>query len=551
MRSFGRALVAGLVLLGAAAPGAQSQSAAELFKEALSREVGLRKTMDGLKEGDGPEPTLSKIRALVRDYEEAWRAHPTSGYSDNALWQGATLAADAFWHFGEAADRRTALRLYEVLTSRFRTSSRIREVPAQVERLKKATASAAGAAEAVTAPANTASLTAIRREVLPDALRVTFELDRETPFNDQRPGGAERVFLELRNVRPADAVKDARLSFAEDVVRQIRVGRPEGANVRVALDLLGAGEHSVYTLYNPYRIVMDFERTAATKAAVAIPKTAPGANWKTPSLAPVKEPARTAANEPAVAPRAPSANTAGGYSLSRQLGLGVARIVIDPGHGGHDPGAQVSGITESELVLDIALRLEKLLKKQTDVEVVMTRRANSFVALDERTAIANRAGADLFLSIHANASVNTSVRGIETYFLNFAPNPEAEAVAARENAGSSKTMRNLPDIVRTIALNNKLDESRDLATIVQGSLFDRLRKSDEDTKNLGVKQAPFMVLVGATMPAVLTEIAFITNEEEGQLIKTEKYRQQVAEALLLGIMNYQQTLKKPVAVAGR
>ena len=177
------------------------------------------------------------------------------------------------------------------------------------------------------------------------------------------------------------------------------------------------------------------------------------------------------------------------------------------------------GLSEADLVLDLALRLEKLLLKQPGVEVVMTRRSNVFVPLEERTAIANREGADLFLSIHANASEDDRVRGIETYFLNFAPNPAAEAIAARENAASARTMRQLPDIVKAIALNNKIDESRDFASLVQASMLDRLKRSNKSVKDLGVKQAPFMVLIGATMPSILAEISFLTNGQEAALLR--------------------------------
>ncbi len=202
------------------------------------------------------------------------------------------------------------------------------------------------------------------------------------------------------------------------------------------------------------------------------------------------------------------------------------------------------GMTEADVVLDVALRLEALLLKQPGVEVVLTRRADVFVPLDERTALANREGADLFLSIHANASEDDRARGIETYFLNFAPNPAAEAVAARENAASSRTMRQLPDIVRAIALNNKIDESRDFASFVQASMIDRLKKANKNVRDLGVKQAPFTVLVGATMPSVLAEIAFLTNQPEATLLRGNAYRQQIAEALFNGVMKYQRSLKE-------
>ena len=164
------------------------------------------------------------------------------------------------------------------------------------------------------------------------------------------------------------------------------------------------------------------------------------------------------------APAVPSKTPNGGPSVARQLGLGVSRIVIDPGHGGHDPGAQGKGITEADLVLDVALRLEKLLLKLPGTTVLLTRRTDDFVGLQERTAIANREGADLFLSIHANANSNLEASGVETYFLNFANNLNAASVAARENTASGQTMGALTDFVKAIALNNKLEESSDFAS---------------------------------------------------------------------------------------
>jgi N-acetylmuramoyl-L-alanine amidase len=241
----------------------------------------------------------------------------------------------------------------------------------------------------------------------------------------------------------------------------------------------------------------------------------------------------------------------GQFSLARQLGLGVSRVVIDAGHGGHDPGARANGLTEAELVLDVATRLRKLLQKEPAIEVTMTRDSDVFVPLEGRTAIANRESADLFLSIHANASRNSRARGVETYFLNFASNPEAEAVAARENSGSGRTMHSLPEIVRAIALNNKIDESRDFADMVQKSMVQRLSARNGAIRDLGVKQAPFVVLIGAGMPSVLAEISFLTHKQEGQLLKMSAYRQTIAEALFDAILRYQRSLKAKSAIAMR
>jgi N-acetylmuramoyl-L-alanine amidase len=204
-----------------------------------------------------------------------------------------------------------------------------------------------------------------------------------------------------------------------------------------------------------------------------------------------------------------------------------------------------NGVTEAELVLDVALRLEKLLAQIPGVEVVLTRRTNEYIPLEERTAMANREPrADLFLSIHANSHRQSAVRGIETYFLNFATNPDAEAVAARENAASVQTMGTLPAIVKAIALNNKIEESREFAALLQTSLVRRMRTQTSATRDLGVKQAPFVVLIGAQMPSVLTEIAFLTNRAEASLLKQPTYRQNIAQALRDAIVKYQGSLKR-------
>ena len=581
---------------GIAAPGDVSDPRSR-YTAIRGREDLVRRDMDAQPARSEPGHTVHRVRQVIAEYERMARAFPASGYSDNALWQAARLSADAFWAWGGETDRKAALRLFSALQSHFPTSSLNREVASQTKRLTAVPTAAdktLAASEPVSAPPMVFSmLKSIRREALPGALRVILELEREAGFQDERLPDPERVFIDLRRTNVAAGLKDAVLGFGDDVVKQVRVGRQDGNVTRVVLDLqTNAARHSVYALYNPYRVVIDVERLApgpmskSTPAVAALPvplepsakpltaatpvapppavsivaevksaalvdtkitKDSPGASWTAEPL----QARAVAASPPAAAPAAPAANLNGSFSLSRQLGLGISRIVIDAGHGGHDPGARVKGLNEAELVLDVALRLEKLLLAQPGVEVVLSRRSNVYVPLEERTAIANRAGADLFLSIHANASNNARARGIEMYFLNFAPNPEAEAIAARENAGASKTMHHLPDIVKAIALNNKIDESRDFASIMQTSMFDRLKRVNRETKNLGVKQAPFMVLIGATMPSVLAEISFLTNREEGALLKTANYRQQIADALFNGVMRYQKAQKATQAVAAR
>ena len=248
-----------------------------------------------------------------------------------------------------------------------------------------------------------------------------------------------------------------------------------------------------------------------------------------------------AASPGAVLTDAPITNTDGVYSLGRQLGLGVSRVVIDPGHGGYDPGARSDNLFEAAVVLDIAERLETKLLAE-GVEVVMTRRGDVYVALRARTDLANRVEADLFLSIHANSSDDPALRGIETYHLDFATDPTAQAVVARENAASGEHMRDLPDLVRAIAMDNKVNESRALAALVQRNLMAGVREVRPDVQDLGVKQAPFMVLIGATMPSVLTEISFLSNDESAAYLATAEYRNQIADALFCSIVEYQASL---------
>ena len=236
-------------------------------------------------------------------------------------------------------------------------------------------------------------------------------------------------------------------------------------------------------------------------------------------------------------PAPPTAD--GETSLLRALGLKIRRIVIDPGHGGHDSGTLgVGGIEEKEVVLDVALRLGKLLHDRLGAEIVYTRADDTFVPLETRTAIANEAQADLFISVHANSSPDTSSRGVEVYYLNFTSDPDAMRVASRENAVSTQSVHELSDLVKKIALKDKIEESRELATDVDESLFAGLAKGNDGLKNRGVKKAPFVVLIGANMPSILAEISFVTNATDAEELRRSAYRQRVAESIYAGVARY-------------
>lgn len=608
-----------------------ANSAKALYDQALARERQLRAA-----KGSRGAP-LSQLRAVIRDYEAIPRRFPRSGYADNALWNAANIAFDAHIRFGTRDDRDTAVRLLQFLVREYPASSltkdahaRLRRISAASPKLTKETPKATTRAAAATKPpatpppaatelananiavaddtaapvasASRVQVTNIQRTVLPEVVRVTIELDAEVAYNEEQLRNPDRLFFDLRGTQFGPGLAEGALQFEDgDIAREIRLGNQPAGVTRVVIDTRDVARHSLFTLYNPYRLVVDLYRQpsltrhAAPTAPTNVPTAAPppataaarGTSPAAPDAAPTASSASTAPAAPASAPAAtgvvaegrtaaaagappgererlpsttagpnavtlpapPESNSGGNYSLARQLGLGVSRIVIDAGHGGHDPGSLGQGIREAELVLDVALRLEKLLKAEGNIDVVMTRRTDVFVDLEERTRIANRHNADLFLSIHANSSRRRTAQGVETFFLNFATTSDAEEVAARENSAARGSMRQLPDIVKAITLNNKVDESRDLAETVQKHIVQRLRRTYSDLPDRGVKQAPLVVLIGASMPSVLAEIGFISTPEEGQRLKTSTYRQEIAEALRDAVLRYQRSLKAVVTQA--
>ena len=229
----------------------------------------------------------------------------------------------------------------------------------------------------------------------------------------------------------------------------------------------------------------------------------------------------------------------GQRSLIRALGLKVGRIVIDAGHGGHDTGTiGPNGLLEKDLVLDVSLRLGRMLQGKMGAEVIYTRDDDTFIPLETRTAIANQHQADLFISVHANSSQDPSARGVETYYLNFNPSPDALEVAARENAVSEKSVHELGDLVKKIALKEKVEESREFAADVDHSLYQGLAGKDKTMRDRGVKKAPFIVLIGANMPSILAEISFVSNPGDERKLQTPEYRQKIAESLYKGVARY-------------
>ena len=374
--------------------------------------------------------------------------------------------------------------------------------------------------------------------------RVVLDLEREVKTKYDRIGNPERLWIDLLGTRLHPNLSDRTFPVGDGLLERVRIGPNREGVVRVVLDFKDVKDHTLFYLHNPARLVVDVKGTPTLRTAGAggSASGAPGARTEpapTQADSSPTVPERVARGpEPGVAPEPPAANRTGDRSLARQLGLGARRIVIDPGHGGHDPGAiGGGGLQEKDLVLDIALRLANILRETLGAEVILTRSTDVYIPLEERTAIANSRGADLFLSIHANSSRSRGARGVETYYLNFAMDPHAEAVAARENAISEATLKDLQSLVKAITLNSKIDESRDFAASVHESLAPRNSRLDR-----GVRTAPFYVLIGANMPSVLAEIAFISNPGDEQLLRSQSHRDKVARSLSAGVQRYLRAL---------
>jgi N-acetylmuramoyl-L-alanine amidase len=437
-----------------------------------------------------------------------------------------------------------------------------------------------------------AQVTGIRHWSTPDYTRVAIDLGDDVTYEAARVPNPDRIYFDLHGTRLAQELVGKSFAVTDDgFLKKIRAAQFSNDMTRVVLDVNDVTEYSAFLLPNPYRLIIDIHggskaepalpaatvpmqraaaaapsvpNTTAVKAAssfdVAALSAQPGRVEATtqptsqPISAVVKEQgsgsrfqgvegdgsvaataststtpgptkrtkkSRAVKDADAVPARAAVPMADGETSLVRALGLKIGRIVIDPGHGGHDSGTLgADGIEEKDVVLDVALRLGKLLHDRLGSEIIYTRSDDTFIPLETRTAIANKAQADLFLSIHANSS------------------PDALETAARENAVSDQSIHQLSDLVKKIALKDKIEESKEFAGDVQEGLYGGLQKGNAGLKDRGVKKAPFVVLIGANMPSILAEISFVTNEKDARQLQEPEYRERVAESLYKGVAKY-------------
>jgi N-acetylmuramoyl-L-alanine amidase len=430
-------------------------------------------------------------------------------------------------------------------------------------------------------------VTAIQTWNAENYTRIVVSLEDTVKYDSAHIASPDRVYFDLHKANIGPGLAKKTIDVQNGLLKSVRVGQNREGVVRLVLDVDGARDCSAYLVSNPYRLVIEVRNNAAvttakngagapaqpapaalatapakddaekadTNAAEKTNETVSAGSEKQPAAAklaaklaatpaanstPLKtkpSPVSSAALQP---PTEPKPTRDGQHSLTRALGLKIGRIVIDPGHGGHDTGTiGPHGLMEKDLCLDVALRLGHLIEqKLPGAEVIYTRKDDTFIPLEQRTAIANEAKADLFISIHANSSHDHEARGIETYYLNFATSEESLEVATRENALSQEGLHDLQDIVKKIARNEKIEESKEFANDVQDSLSHRMQLVSQNEKNRGVKKAPFVVLIGANMPSILSEISFISNPSDEKLLRKGDQRQRVADGLYRGIAAY-------------
>jgi N-acetylmuramoyl-L-alanine amidase/type II secretory pathway predicted ATPase ExeA len=366
----------------------------------------------------------------------------------------------------------------------------------------------------------TPNITAIQASNLQNDAHVVVLLDNPVQFDSARLTSPDRIYFDLHKAQLRPSVGLKTVPGSNGLLQGVRASQFSDDVVRLVLDADGAKEYSAQLLPHPYRLVIEVHSQSSTNPSLASAAA-------TQNALPAESALPTLAHDPQP-------------FLSRELGLKISRIAIDPGHGGYDTGSKgPQGLLEKDLCLDVAMRLGQLIEEHiAGAEVIYTRKDDRRVSLEDRTSIANAANADLFISIHANSSDFREARGAETYYLSLATSPQSRELATRENASAQSSLHDLSDLVAKIARNDKIAESKLLAVDIQNTLSQRLQLVNGGEKNRGVKQAPFVVLTGANMPAVLSEISFVSNASDESLLLESGQRQRVAEGLYRGIAAY-------------
>jgi N-acetylmuramoyl-L-alanine amidase len=469
----------------------------------------------------------SDARQAADLYDRLVDQFPTDRHADDALVLGGEIYERIL------ADRAEAYRRYRKAVDAYPKGDMTATARKGVTRLAayapRETPPPPALSTTLSSPLQGTELTGIRFWSNPGYTRVVLDLSGSTAFNanvlpaDASRGLPPRVYVDLKGAVPIAHLPDI-TAVDDGLLRQVRTGRYDTDTIRIVLDLVSLLDYKVIPLEDPARIVIDVQgenqQLSSNKPEI---RSAPPA--------PKDEIGKVLGNLSQESVSKKTAPSAGGNLLRR--------IVIDPGHGGKDPGAiGPTGVKEKDVNLAMARVLARKLKEELGCEVILTRDKDIFLPLEERTAIANRVGADLFISIHANAALNRTAYGIETYYLNFSQNERAAAVAARENGTSLKQVGDLELILFDLMANSKINESSRLAAEVHRALIDDLSRHFKDIRDLGVRQGPFYVLLGATMPSVLIETAFISHPREEARLLDPRYHEKAANAIVRGVRSF-------------
>jgi len=444
----------------------------------------------------------SDKQAALDNYERIINHYPRSQYRRKA--------ADVLGSFSRPENYNVASK--KVKPKNIEKKPAVDEIAKEIEKASSAHSPVVGANNA--SDEGTAMVKGLRFWSNPSYTRIVIDADNKATYThrllkkDPSIHKPQRLYVDLENSRLGEDIEKI-IPINDNLLTDVRAGQNTPDSVRVVIDIKSFKTYKIFSLRNPFRIVIDVWGKEH-KQARPIPRTG-AKDIKLPASA-----------------------------LAKQLALGVSRIVIDPGHGGRDYGAPgyLKGVHEKDVVLKIARRLAKKIRKELNCEVFLTRNSDRRLTLEERTAIANTKNADLFISIHTNAHRDRRAYGIETFFLNLATDDDAIRVAARENATSTKNISDLQTILTDLMQNAKINESSRLAVHVQDAMYHRLKKNYSRIKSKGVKQAPFYVLLGAQMPSILIETAFISNSRECKRLVNTKYQDRMSAAIVEGIRNY-------------
>jgi len=479
------------------------------------------------------------LDAAIQAYQKVTQRYPDNSLADDALFKEARV------YELRLKDKERAINTYRDIVTRFPKGDMVQQARealnsinvASAERLTDQTVPGMDkdqkTDESITPSSGLVQVKEVRHWSDNDYTRIVIHLTRGVAFEtftvpaDEQAGRSERLVVDLNNTCIAKGLP-YRMEVKNGLLEDIRISQNKKDMVRMVVDLSAKTTYKAFPMENPARIILDVNTKASGGNNTAVTEKR-GSKGKV---------ARYDSGIKRVRKGAPSQVADDMPSIARQLSLKVSRIVIDPGHGGKDPGAiGPDGRKEKDITLEVSKLLAKRLQAE-GLEVFLTREKDRFIPLEERTAFANKHKADLFVSVHVNAHADEAIRGVETYILNLTSDASAIQVAARENATTSKSLSDLQFIINDLMLTSKINESSRFATSTQKSIISSLEKSGHVCKNLGVKQAPFYVLMGAQMPSILVEIGFITNTAECALIQDREYQNSIIEGIRSGINSY-------------